>query len=215
MTPKSIIYPLIFILVFINTQSLGQGIDDWEARPMIFVKHKFKNGIALEAKYEHRLDQNFSHYKKSVVGLEMGYKIGLNNVFSLEPGLDYRFNFGNNKTSHDFRYFLALGYEISKQFSLEYKPTFQQVLSSGNSPENFLRNELELTYDINNWSIFVFTENYQLIKKGLHFDTQKYGIGTEYQFNEKNALEFKFDIKHRSDNKNIARILFGYIFIIP
>lgn len=212
---KPLAYLSVLVLFLISTKSFSQAIDDWEFRPTLFIKHKLKNGFALEGKYEHRLDQNFSHYKKSVLGVEAEYKIILNTTFSLKPTLDYRFNFGQNKFTHDFRYSFALGYHISPHFSLEYKPTFQQELSRGNHPNYYLRNEIELDYEIRKWSLSLFTENYQSIDKGLSFDTQKYGFRTEYQLDKSNALEFKIDVKHKSNNQNIARVMLGYIFIIP
>lgn len=209
------LYLLVILLTCFSTSSFSQVVDDWEGRPTIFVKHKHKSGLAFEGKYEHRLKENFSHYKKSIFALKTEYEVELNPTFSIAPGLDYRFHFGKEKPIHDFRYFLSLGYQLSEHFSLEYKPTFQQELIKGSRPENFFRNELELNYEIKDWSFFLFAENYQFIDNGLHFDTQKYGLGTEYQFNERNAMEIKFDVKHKSDNTNTGRVLVGYIFIIP
>lgn len=212
---KTKFFLFISLLLIYQVSALGQLIDDWEGRPTFFLKHKLKNGIAFESKYEYRLDQNFSHYKKSALGLKTEYKINSKRPFILKPGLDYRFNFGHHNINHDFRYYFTLGYQVSKALMLEYTPLLQQEISRVNNPEYFLRNELEISYELDNLSLFLFTENYQKINKGLYFDTQKFGVGADYQFNKRNALEVKIDMKHKFDNKNIARILLGYIFIIP
>lgn len=209
-------YTFIFLaFCLISTSVFAQTIDDWEARPTLFVKYNLNNNLAFEAKYEHRLDQNFSHFKKSVVGLKVNYKIEINPLLTLKPGLDYRLSIDSKKTEHDFRYFAALNYRLNNELNLKYKPIFQHLISHKNNPEGFLRNEIELNYEpFEKWAFFLFTENYQLIKKGLRFDTQKYGAGFDYRFNSKNEFEFKFDIKHKTGNENSVRIQIGYIYII-
>lgn len=211
---KLIVSLVILVLIFSNIEIFGQQVDDWEVRPTLFVKHKMENGLSFELKYEHRLDQNFTHYKKSEIGFKPEYKIAFPSSFLLKPGLDYRFSLGNKNLGHDLRYFVNLGYSINDEFTLIYKPTFQQLIGRDISNINFLRNYFEAVYDWNDWSFFVFAENYQQLKNGLSFESQKYGLRSQYEINSRNAIEVKLDVKHNVDNKNIVRLMLGYIYII-
>lgn len=205
---------ILFILLYSN-YSAAQFIGDWEARPTIYAKYKPNDKLSFEAKYEHRLFKNFSQYKKSVTGVEVEYKIKTNSQWYFKPTLDYRFEFDNNQTAHDLRYATSLGFDVSKKLNIECTPILQHIISEGQQPVYFFRNELELTYQFTKkFSLFIFTENYQLIQQGFQFNTQKYGLGAEYLINSKSAIECKFDIKHLYTNKNTARLMLGYIFIL-
>lgn len=211
---KPIVSFVILVLIFSNIKVLAQRVDDWEARPTLFVKHMMENGLSFEFKYEHRLDQNFTHYKKSEIGFKPEYKIELSPSLMLKPGVDYRFGMGSNGIGHDLRYFVNLGYIISNEFTLIYKPAFQQQFGRDASNKNFLRNYFEAAYDWRDWSVFIFTENYQQLNGGLRFESQKYGLGSQYEINNRNAIELKLDVKHYDDNKNIVRLMLAYIYTI-
>lgn len=69
-----ILIVLVYFVIGVNQTVSGQTIDDWEAHPTLFLKYKTTDKLSLESKYEHRLDQNFGPYKKSVIGIKTAYK---------------------------------------------------------------------------------------------------------------------------------------------
>lgn len=213
---NNVVFAMFFALsLFYYSDCRAQFIDDWEARPTLTAQYKLRHGPTFKAKYEHRLNQNFSHYKKSVLGIKADYKIKVSPSWYLKPTLEYRLNISSDKPNHDLRYSASLGYKINDRWTLQYSPLYQQEFDGSETSERFLRNEFEITYDVlNSLSLFIFTENYQLINQGFHFDTQKHGFGGEYQVNKKNAIELKCDVKHNNNNKNIARVRLGWIFMI-
>lgn len=211
-TPYKLVVCLILIFSCIG-QVRAQVFDDWEGRAGIAIEHEFDNGIGIRGRYRHYLDDNLSHYKKSVFGVKVDYDFRINSW--LKPGIDYRFRYNNKESSHDIRYFIEVKQEMGNNFELEYSFKFQQVIASNKNPEFYVRNEVELKYLIDQfWSVFIFTENYQKINGGLYFDTQKNGLGTEYKIDSTNELEFKFDVKNKSNHKDIARLTLSYTYII-
>ncbi|HLR36845.1 MAG TPA: DUF2490 domain-containing protein [Chitinophagaceae bacterium] len=203
----------LFLFFSCVGQVCGQVFDDWEGRSGIAIEHEFENGIGIRARYRHYLDDNLSHYKKSVFGIKVDYDVRITSW--LKPGIDYRYRYNSKESSHDIRYFVKVNHEMGNDFELEYSLKFQQVLASNQNPEFYVRNEVELKYLIDKfWSVFIFTENYQKINGGLNFDTQKNGLGTEYKIDNANELEFKFDVKNKSNHKDIARLTLSYTVVL-
>lgn len=194
-------------------QAQGQVFDDWEGRPSVSVKHRFENGIGVRVRYGHYLDHNLSHYKQSAMGAKIDYKIRVNPW--LKPAVDYRYGYNGRESNHDIRYYVKVSHDLSRRFQLKYYPKLQQDIASDRGPEYYVRNKLELAYAvIEPLELFVFTENYQRINGGLSFDTQKTGFGAEFQINNANELEFKFDVKNKSTHEDIARLTLKYSYII-
>lgn len=83
----------------------------------------------------------------------------------------------------------------------------------GVDTDNYLRNKLELNFLLNpKVNLFIFTENYQLIDRGLSFNTQKNAIGGIYSINRRHKLELQFTLKNKRDHKNYARLETAYVF---
>lgn len=204
---------LILLLCLSAGMAFGQTFDDWEGRGGVAVEYEFKNGIEISGRYRHYLDHHFSHYKQSGLGLKLDYDYSLNSW--LKPGIDYRYKYNGKQDKHDIRYsFKMIPYQKNK-FQLEYSFQIQHVIASGINPEFFARNEIELAYEIDNAiSLFVFTENYQMIHNGVHFDTQKTGLGAEYDLSSIHSLKLKIDMKNKSDHQDIGRLTLGYTYTI-
>src|SRR5690625_3829727 len=195
-TKCKMIFPLFVFLCCLG-QVHRQVFDDWEGRPSVSVKHTFDNGIGVRVKYGHYLDHHLSHYKQSALGAKIDYKISVNSW--LKPGVDYRYRYNGKESTHDIRYYVKFSHEVGRKFELKYYPKLQQDIASDKAPEFYIRNKIELAYKIiDPLEVFIFTENYQKIDRGLNFDTQKTGLGTEYQLNKANEVEFKFDVKDKS-----------------
>lgn len=209
-------YKILFCIVLMlwSTKQLqGQGIDDWEARPSIGVEHEFDNGIKARFRYRHILDNNMSHYKASAFDFKIDYEFKINSW--LVPSVDYRYKFNGEEGHHDIRYSAEIYQKLGKALELEYSPKFQQIIGSGERPEFYLRNEIEMAYLVSDtWSIFVFSENYQSLNEGVKFDAQKSGFGTEFLINQTNEIEFKMDIKNKSSHEDIGRVTLSYTYII-
>lgn len=201
------------ILICAFGQVYGQAFDDLEGRPGIAVEHEFDNGIKARVRYRHSLDSHLSHFKSSGLDIKVEYKVNINSWW--EPAIDYRYKFKGEDSYHDIRYSAKFSQDLGKNLVLEYVPKFQQKLAAEKRPEFYIRNELALIYNLSkDWSISVFSENYQSVDKGIRFDTQKNGIETEFALNKKSELEFGFDIKNQSDHQDISRLTLTFTYII-
>lgn len=193
------------------SQMQAQTFDDWEARPSLSLKYKLDNRFGFKGTYYHYLENDISAYEKSVVGLKIDYKV---NSF-IRPRLDIRYGFGEKRTYFDLRYSVRFRQKLGERFQLAYTPKLQHVMKEGKSPDYYLRNVLELSYKVSKpLSLFVFTENYQEIDAGLQFDQQKSGLGFQYKINKRNDFELAFEVKNKSNHKDLARITFNYTYTI-
>lgn len=199
-----------FVLVLLSIGQLqAQHFSDWELRPGIAVEHEFDNGIEARVRYRHCFDGNMSHYKESAFDLKVDYKINLNSW--LQPSIDYRYKFDGKEGYHDIRYAAEFAPKLGDRLELEYAPKLQQIITSGEDPEFYIRNKIEMTYSLSTlWSVFLFSENYQSIENGVQFDAQKNGLGAECEISTTNAMELKIDIKNNSDHEQIGRLTLSY-----
>lgn len=214
---KTHIQLILCIITILSSlsKSSAQTFDKKEARIVAGMKYGFDNGIKLSARYEHRLDHNFNHYKKSIPGLKISYEHEFDTNWVFIPGFEYRFEFGDFPSVHDFRYSAGVDFKPDEKFKINYTAMLQQNLMINHHSDYFLRNGLELNYDLNkSLSFSIFTENYQELNSGINFHTQKYGLGTVYLLNKRNEFELKFDFRQHSDKTNSARILVGYNYIL-
>ncbi len=203
----------LFLIPYFLGSAYGQVFDDVEGRFRVSIEHEFDNGIKVRGRYSHYLDQHISHYKRSGLGVKIDYDYKINSW--LEPGIDYRYQYNGKQDSHDIRYSITACHGLKNNLKLEYSLKLQQKIASAIKPEFYIRNKIELGYEIiRPLSIFIFSENYQIIEKGLSFSTQKSGLEAEYKMNKNNELEFKFDIKNKSTHQDIARVTFNYTYII-
>jgi len=192
----------------------AQVFDDWEARPGISVEHEFGNGIEIEGKFRHYLFDDSNSYNRTRLGVKVDYDYTL--APWLEPGIDYRYKYNGGRGSHSIRYSVKTYQNLGNNIEMEYSLRLQQRLESDQNPEYTLRNKVELSYPlIGPLSIFVFAENYQMIKAGFGFDAQKSGLGTEFEFDNANELGLKFDVKNKSDHQDIGRFSINYTYTIP
>lgn len=157
----------------------AQSIEAWEARPSVSLNYNIDDKWSVKGTYYLYLYDDFSDYGKSVLGAKASYKI--NNW--LKASLDYRYGMMPGRVDyHDFRYSLDFKHKIAQQWVLTYRPTFQQELSQGYAPENYLRNKLTLGYDISSRvNLFLFTENYLALHNGGDFYREKTGLGTSVE----------------------------------
>lgn len=204
---------LVFIFLALTSFQLhAQYFDDWEARINPSLEYEINNRWSVEGKYYLYLDQNMSHYEKSVVGLEVEYKI----VDWLAAGIDYRFGFDDNNHYHDIRYNLTFETKLfSKKWELEYRPMFQQKLEPGHFPDYFWRNRIKIKYEPADMiEIYASTETYLKIRDGLNFNTQKTALGIEFDITKQQEIGLEFNLKNKTKGRNYGRIELAYKFTI-
>lgn len=211
-------FKIVVFSVLVSTFSVNavaQTFDDLEARLIVGVKYKFDNGLRLSANYEHRLDDNLRHYKKSIPAAKVSYDIDVSNHLKFAPAFEYRLETGDIHTVNDLRYSGGLSYKISENLKFNYTPILQQLLVNNRTPEFYLRNGIELNYSLNeSLSFSIFSENYQEFDSGMKFSAQKSGVGATYLVNKKNEIQLKIKSKQYSNHKDILRIYVAYYYII-
>lgn len=214
-TNKSIL--ILLLLLVYTLQTRAQVFDEWAARPNISLKYKFNKDWAIAGTYYHYLEDNMSHYDKSVISIDIGYKINS----WLKAGIDYRFGINSKEHYHDIRYSVTFDYEPSAKWKLEYRPMLQQEFTSlkkeklATEPVKYYwRNRLTVSYDITgNLELYVFTENYLKPDKGdLFFFRQKSALGADFDINERNKIGTRFEIINKKNGKNIARPNLSYTY---
>ncbi len=203
---------LFFLFMVVCMDAQAQVFDDWEARPSISIGAEPGSKWELEATYYLYFDQDISKYSRSELAAEAEY--ALNNW--LAAGFEYRYGMARAVNYHEFRYSLIFTHQFEgKRWELEYKPTFEHAVAHGFSPEYFWRNKLELSYVLNKMiTLFIFTENYQLIEGGLQFAEEKSALGAEFELGGGSEIEFRFTVKNKPGHINEARIAvdYGYTF---
>lgn len=201
------------LLIGATLQLKGQMIDDWEIKPGVAIEHEFANGIDTRIRYRHSHDDNMQHYKGSAIDFKIEYSANINDW--LETSIDYRYKINKEKNYQDIRLAAKLKQQVAQNFELAFSPKIQQKIYHGAHPELYLRNKIELTYQLSApWSVSVFSENYQLVDGGIQFDTQKDGIEAEYDINNNNEIEVKMDLKNNSNHEDIGRLTLTYTYII-
>lgn len=213
MKPRHKLAVQLFFSIFCYVAGYAQVFDGWEARPGVSIEHEFGNGIEIESKFKHYLLDDSNLYNRSKFGVKVDYDY----TFTpwLEPGIDYRYKYDGKRDTHDIRYSVKAYQTLGNNIEMEYSLRFQETLASDRKPEYYLRNKIELSYNlISSLSVFIFAENYQMVNAGLGFDAQKSGLGTEFEFDNSNELEFKFDLKNKSDHQDIGRLSLNYTYTI-
>lgn len=205
---RNIALVLLGLLSFFSSNA--QFIDDWEARPSVSIAYQVNKKLEVEATYYLYLIDNLSRFEKSLFSGELEYEFAPWAV----AGLDYRYGTGSEVDYHDLRYSIEFAHPWkSGKWILVYRPTFQQKIKIGVDTDNYLRNKLELNFLLNpKVNLFIFTENYQLIERGLSFNTQKNALGGIYSINRRHKLELQFTLKNKRDHKNYARLETAYVF---
>ena len=202
----------LFLLIFLTATShiKAQLFDDWQARPSISLKNDLNNKWSISGTYYQYFDNNISDFDKAVFGGKVNYKFN----DWLKAGANYRWGVEKHDNYHDLRYSLLFEPELNLgKWQFGYQTMFQQKLADGQKPGNYLRNLLQVDYQLSPVvRLFALTENYLSIYHGAKHDTQKYALGTEFEITERSSVEFQFTVKERHRHKRYVRLELSYSY---
>lgn len=205
-----LIFVFIIILIF-NFQGYSQREDLGLWTSLGFDK-SITNKLDLDFVQELRLNENISELETAFSDIGLSYEL----IKNIKLGLNYRFiqkrdlaSFYN--TRHRFYGDITLKYPIHK-FELSLRTRFQyqyiQINSSegGMLPENYMRNRLLISYDINKrLATYLTSEFYYNMGFASEFDKIRYSAGLKYKLTQLSGINLYYLMQEEINEANPMR----------
>jgi len=143
------IFSIVSVLI-IYSLSYAQIQHDWELWTTIGIKKNFKKHFSWDASYQIRADHDMHAFKSSYISSGITYELNKYVAFDLS----YRYATNYTRDLHRFSGSLILSYKYKKiEFSLRNmyqneREYFNSTYELGHTPQNFLRERLQITFAI-------------------------------------------------------------------
>ncbi len=140
----------LFFILFAYCISYAQIQYDWELWATVGIKKNFKKHFSWDASYQIRADHDMQAFKSSYISSGLTYELNKYVAFDLS----YRYATNNTRDLHRFSGSLILSYKYKKiEFTLRNmyqneREYFNARYEVGHTPQNFLRERLQITYAI-------------------------------------------------------------------
>lgn len=210
---------LLGILMLAGTAAQAQQATDVLLRQQLTLAYKTAQRWTVSGKYFLYLHDNATRFDKSVLGLELNYKI----FPWLEAGVEYRYGMNHEQDGHEFRYSLEGEYSPKKsRYELKWRTLLEQSTDyfdrdylAVHPVKNVWRNRLMAAYKIHKKTdIYVLTEFYLGWKNSTsQWQQTNYGIGADYQLKRRHSFNAEVqyrDYHYKKTNADIVRIDVGY-----
>lgn len=216
---KQVLAILLFIGPCLPAAHAQGGAQDALLRQQLTLAYKTKSKFTVAGKYFLYLKDNVSRFDKSVLGLEVNYKL----FKWLEAGVEYRYAMDNEQDGHTFRYALEAEYAPKKKpWRLKWRTLLEQELHyfdadylAANPIAYTWRNRLIAARSLHKkLDVYAMLEGYTALDgKNRGWAQANYGVGTDYQLKRRHS--FNVEVQYRDyfkkkKNADVVRIDVGY-----